>query len=119
MASERDYQGLYDRVAALRNKVASNLSGELIANPQLADAITKQIDDMLQAVVDADSKTPTPPDRGLAALVGLGPDAAKDFGATRVPPGVEAYDETITAEDVYKRQGEYGSGHDGASAGGT
>jgi hypothetical protein len=100
MASERDYQGLYDRVAALRNKVASNLSGELIANPQLADAITKQIDDMLQAVVDADSKTPTPPDRGLAALVGLGPDAAKDFGATRVPPGVEAYDETITAERI-------------------
>jgi hypothetical protein len=100
MASEKDYQSLYDRVAALRDKVASNLSGELIANPQLADAITKQIDDMLQAVVDADSKAPTPPDKGLAALVGVGPDAARDFGTTRIPPGVEAYDETITAERI-------------------
>ncbi len=100
MASEKDYQSLYDRIAALRDKVASNLSGELIANPQLADTITKQIDDMLQSVVDADSKAPSPPDKGLAALVGVGPEAAKDFGLTRIPPGVEPYDETITAERI-------------------
>lgn len=100
MASEKDYQSLYDRIAALRDKVASNLSGELIANPQLADTITKQIDDMLQSVVDADSKAPPPPDKGLAALVGVGPEAAKDFGLTRIPPGVEPYDETITAERI-------------------
>jgi hypothetical protein len=100
MASERDYQNLYDRVAALRERVASDLSGELIGNPQLADAITKQIDDMLQAVVDADSKATPPPDKGLAALVGVGPEAAKDFGVARVPPGVEPYDETITSERI-------------------
>jgi hypothetical protein len=100
MASERDYQSLYDRIAALREKVTSNLSGELIANPQLADAITKQIDDMLQAVVDADSKATPPADKGLAALAGVGPEAAKDFGTTRVPPGVEPYDETITSERI-------------------
>lgn len=100
MASERDYQNLYDRVAALRERVASDLSGELIGNPQLADAITKQIDDMLQAVVDADSKAAVPPDKGLAALAGVGPEAAKDFGVTRVPPGVEPYDETITSERI-------------------
>jgi hypothetical protein len=100
MATERDYQGLYDRIAALREQVTSKLSADLIANPQLADALTKQIDDLLLSVVDADAKIPPPPDKGLAALAGVGPDAAKDFGTTRVPPGVEPYDETITSERI-------------------
>ena len=80
MATEKDYQGLYDRIAALREQVASRLSADLVSNPQLADAITKQIDDMLASVVDADPKIAPPPDKGLAALAGVGPDAAKDFG---------------------------------------
>lgn len=100
MATEKDYQGLYDRIAALREQVTSKLSADLIANPQLADALTKQIDDLLSSVVDADAKVPPPPDKGLAALIGVGPDAAKDFGTTRVPPGVEPYDETITSERI-------------------
>lgn len=100
MATEKDYQSLYDRIAALREQVTSRLASDLISNPQLADALTKQIDDMLQSVVDADSKAPPPPDKGLGALAGVGPEAAKDFGITRVPPGVEAYDETITSERI-------------------
>src|SRR5580693_8333753 len=100
MASEKDYQGLYDRIAALREQVAGRLSSDLVSNPQLADAITKQIDDMLASVVDADSKIPPPPDKGLAALAGVGPDAAKELGVTRIPPGVEPYDETITSERI-------------------
>jgi hypothetical protein len=100
MANERDYQGLYDRIAALREQVTSRLSSDLIANPQLADALTKQIDDMLSSVVSADSKAPAPPDKGMAALAGIGPDAAKEFGSTRIPPGVEPYDETITSERI-------------------
>src|SRR5271157_159949 len=100
MATEKDYQSLYDRIAALREQVTSRLASDLISNPQLADALTKQIDDMLKSVVDADSKTPPPPDKGLAALAGVGPEAATDFGKTRMPPGVEPYDETITAERI-------------------
>src|SRR6266699_3167366 len=100
MATEKDYQALYDRVAALRETVASRLSSDLISNPQLADALTKQIDDMLQSAVDADSKAPVPPDKGLGSLAGIGPEAAADFGKTRIPPGVEAYDETITSERI-------------------
>ena len=38
MATEKDYQNLYDRIAALREQVASRLSSDLISNPQLADA---------------------------------------------------------------------------------
>jgi hypothetical protein len=100
MASERDYQGLYDRIAALREQVASRLSSDLVSNPPLADAITKQIDDMLASVVDADSRIPAPPDNGLGQLAGVGPEAAKSLGATRMPPGVEPYDETITSERI-------------------
>jgi hypothetical protein len=100
MATERDYQSLYDRIAALRDTVTSRLASDLISNPQLADALTKQIDDMLQSVVDSDVKTPPPPDKGLAELAGIGPQAAKDFGQTRIPPGVEPYDETITSERI-------------------
>ena len=100
MANEKDYQSLYDRIAALRETVTSRLASDLIANPQLADALTKQIDDMLQNVVDADAKAPAPPDKGLAALAGVGPQAATQFGDTRIPPGVEPYDETITSERI-------------------
>src|SRR5215472_3424657 len=100
MATERDYQSLYDRIAALRDTVTSRLAADLITNPQLADALTKQIDDMLQSVVDTDAKAPPPPDKGLAALTGIGPEAATDFGKTRMPPGVEPYDETITSERI-------------------
>ena len=74
------------------------MSSDLIQNPQLADALTKQIDDLLQSVVDSDSAAPPPPDKGLAQLAGVGPEAATDFGQTRVPPGIVEYDETIVSE---------------------
>ena len=100
MATGKDYQGLYDRIAALREQVTNRLGSDLISNPQLADALTKQIDEMLKSVVDTDSKTPPPPDKGLAQLIGIGSEAATELGATRIPPGVEAYDETITSERI-------------------
>src|SRR5579871_1545625 len=100
MATEKDYQSLYDRIAALRETVTSRLSADLISNPQLADALTKQIDDMLQSVVADDRKAPLPPDKGLAQLAGVGPDAASQLGQTRIPSGVEPYDETITSERI-------------------
>jgi hypothetical protein len=98
MATERDYQSLYDRIAALRQTVASRLSSDLLQNPQLADALTQQIDDLLQSVVDADAAATPPPDKGLAQLAGVGPEAATAFGQTRIPPGVVEYDETIVSE---------------------
>ena len=100
MATQRDNQSLYDRIAALREQVTDRLSSDLISNPQLADALTKQIDDMLKSVVDADAQAPAPADRGLAQLAGIGSDAATELGQARIPPGVEAYDETITSERI-------------------
>ena len=98
MATERDYQDLFDRVAALRATVADRLAADLTENPQLGDAVVKEIDDLLNAAVAADAAIPPPPDKGLAQLVGVGPDAAIDLGETRMPQGVEPYDETINSE---------------------
>lgn len=100
MATEKAYQDLFDRMAALRAQVTDNLSAELTANPQLADALTKQIDDLLNSAINADEQTPAPPDKGLAALAGVGPDASQDFGKTRIPEGVVPYDDTITSERI-------------------
>src|ERR1700687_5204717 len=100
MASERDYQSLLDRIGALRETLTNQLAPDLIQNPQLADVLTKQLDDLMSSVVTADGKLPPPPDKGLAALIGVGPEAATEFGGTRVPQGVEPYDETVTSERI-------------------
>src|ERR1051326_1032887 len=54
MAKEKNYQEFIDRVAALRGTVAGRLSSDLIGNPQLADALLKQIDELYDASVAAD-----------------------------------------------------------------
>ena len=49
---------------------------------------------------DADAAGPRPPDRGLAELVGVGPDAAQKFGDVKIPQGVAEYDENVNSERV-------------------
>jgi hypothetical protein len=100
MAKESEYQALLDRIAALQETVTDQHSADLIANPQLADALMDKIDDMLAAVVAADVKAPPPADQGLAQLAGVGPDAAPKFGDTRIPEGVEPYDEQVQSERI-------------------
>jgi hypothetical protein len=100
MATERDYQGLLDRIAALRETLTQRLATDLITNPQLADALTRQVDEMLEAVVKSDLSTALPPDKGLAQLAGIGPDAATEFSQTRVPQRVEVYDEQVASERI-------------------
>ncbi len=92
------YQNLYDRIAALREVLVDRLAPDLIQNPQLADEVVRQIDDLLGGVVDGEAKVPAPADGGLAQLIGIGPEAAEKLGDTRLPQGVETYDETITSE---------------------
>ncbi|MCB0208582.1 MAG: hypothetical protein KDJ52_04615 [Anaerolineae bacterium] len=100
MTTEREYQNLLDRIAALRETVIDRLGTDLIQNPQLADALTRQIDEMLSVVVEEDMQATPPPDKGLAELVGLGSEAATIFGQTRLPSGVQPYDDTVTSERI-------------------
>ncbi|GLZ33493.1 hypothetical protein Lesp02_56810 [Lentzea sp. NBRC 105346] len=101
MATEKEYKELFDRVAALRGQVANRLAGELTSNPQLADSLIRQIDDMLDSVETAERAKPSAPDGGLGQLVGIGPEAAQTLGQTALPRGVESYDENVASERIY------------------
>ncbi|HHY49875.1 MAG TPA: hypothetical protein GYA10_09025, partial [Alphaproteobacteria bacterium] len=98
MARVDESRSLYDRIAALRAKMVDELSADLTEHPQLADEIARRIDALLTSVVTADIGAAPPPDKGLAALVGIGEGAADELGETRVPAGVLPYDETVTSE---------------------
>jgi hypothetical protein len=100
MAKESEYQALLDRIAALQETVTDQHAADLVANPQLADALMGQIDDMLAAVVAADKKAKPPPDQGLAQLAGVGQETASKFGDTRIPQGVAPYDEQVQSERI-------------------
>lgn len=100
MATEQEYQYLLDRIAALRDTMAGRLGNHLIQNPQLADAINQSIDELLQTAVSADAQSPVPADMGLAQLAGIGSEAARALGETRIPQGVAPYDETVVSERV-------------------
>jgi hypothetical protein len=98
MPTEQANQELYDRVAGLREELVRRVGADLIANPQLAEAMVKQVDDLLASVVAAQAIESPPPDLGVSQLAGIGPDAARSLGQTRLPPGVTPYDETVTSE---------------------
>ncbi|GCD91837.1 hypothetical protein [Nocardioides sp. LS1] len=100
MLTEKQYQERIDRIHALREQVADQLSGSLVSNPALAEELNGQIDDLENAAIAADNLAGGPPDRGLAALVGIGPDAAREFGETLTTHGVTPYDETVSSERI-------------------
>lgn len=100
MLSEKEYQERLDRIQALRERLAKRLSGSLVSNPALAEELNGQIDDLVEAATAADGNQPTPPDGGLAALVGLGPQAAQQFGEALTPHGVVPYDEQVNSERI-------------------
>ena len=101
MTTEGRVQDLLDRVAALQGTVVrERLADELIKRPDLGDALVKQMTELLDAVVIADNGQPVPPDKGLAQLVGVGPEAAAELRQTRLPHGVEQYDEAVASERI-------------------
>ena len=105
MLSERQYQELIDRMQALRSQVSERLSGSLVSNPALAEEINRQLDDLVQAARDADAAGPMPPDKGLAQLVGVGPERREDV--RRRPASRRAsrqYDETVTLRAHRRRR---------------
>ncbi|MGE2736328.1 hypothetical protein [Mycolicibacterium vaccae] len=101
MTTEGQVHDLLDRVAALQGTVIrERLADELIKRPDLGDALVKQISELFDAVVLADNQQPIPPDKGLAQLVGVGPEAAAELRQTRLPHGVEPYDEAVASERI-------------------
>src|SRR5688572_10545851 len=100
MPQQHPHQDFLDRLAGLRDRVVTLRSGEIAGNPPLAAELLRQIDDIYQATLKSDAAAPVPPDRGLAALAGVGDEAAQDLGETRVPHGVAPYDDSVASERV-------------------
>jgi hypothetical protein len=100
MTTTGENQSLLDRIAALKETLVDQLGPQLIQNPQLADALTQRIEDMLAQAIAANAAVPIPADGGLADLIGLGKDAAKGIDETRLPQGVEDYDEQVASDRI-------------------
>jgi hypothetical protein len=100
MLSEKEYQDRLDQIQALRDKLADQLSGSLVSNPALAEELNGQIDALVDAAITSDDSRPVPPDQGLAALVGIGPQAAQNFGETLTSQGVAPYDDQVNSERI-------------------
>jgi len=100
MTTQQEYQDFLDRLAALQGTVADQLSSRFIGEPALAEELNKQLDAMLAALYGSDAAATPPPDKGLAQLVGIGPEAAAALGETRIPLSVSGYDETVASERV-------------------
>jgi hypothetical protein len=98
MSTEKNNQKLYDDLAALSQKLTHDLSSQILTNPSIATTIQEKISNMQALIVARDDIVPAPPDGGLAALVGLGANAARDLGDTRMRHGVRSYDETVISE---------------------
>lgn len=100
MSTAGENQSLQDRMAALRETLADKLGPQLIQNPQLADALSDELESMIAQVEAANLKTPPPPDGGLAELIGIGKDAAAKVDSTRLPDKVDDYDEQVASERI-------------------
>src|SRR2546423_5519397 len=100
MTTERDYESFLERLSAFQNTIAGRVGGDFVTNPALAEELNRRLDALVEGFATGDAATAPPPDQGLAALVGIGPEAAATLGDTRIPIAVRPYDETVTAERV-------------------
>lgn len=100
MPNEARYQALFENEAAFRAAAAERLDGSMIGDPALAETLNDQLDSRMERLIAEHNSEPLPPDRGLAAMAGIGPDAANQFGETLIPHGVVQYDDTVTSERI-------------------
>lgn len=100
MSKNGENHSLQDRLAALKETLVDQLGPQLVQNPQLADVLTQQIEDMLARVTLEEMKAPAPPDGGFAELIGIGDEAASKVSETRLPQDVEGYDEQVASDRI-------------------
>lgn len=97
--TQREMQELLERVAQLQRDLVDRLADQLPERREQAEQISSRLDRMLERLERANGGPP-PPDSGLGALIGLGPGGASALGDTRMPHGVDAYDEQVNTERI-------------------
>jgi hypothetical protein len=98
VTTQKDAQDRQDRLAALLRELSARLGPQSTVTPQLGDVLIDQLDRYIHSLDAADAATVPPADFGVGQLVGIGPDAARNLGDTRLPGGVSGYDETVVSE---------------------
>jgi hypothetical protein len=88
------------QLAEAAQQLVDRLAPRLIANPELADQIVDQMDTLLETLLDESARSPRPADGGLANLVGVGGESARNIAETRLPYQVRPYDEAVSSERI-------------------
>jgi hypothetical protein len=100
MARVQDYQDLIDGIQSILATTAEQNTQLYLDNPQLAEDLARQVAELLEAAENSDEAAPVSPDQGLAALSGVGPEAADSLRDARIPMGVLPFDDTVTSERI-------------------
>jgi hypothetical protein len=100
MATEHEIQRRLGQFSALLRSVTDQLGSATTERPEIAQALIDRIDRELREWEAQDAATPPPPDLGLGKLAGVGPEATHDLGETRLPQGVQPYDDQVSAERI-------------------
>lgn len=100
MATERQYQDILGRVAHFRRTLVEQFGAQLVESPGLGEEINRQVDAYLRELLAAYGEDPPLPDGGLAALIGIGPNANDKLDDARNPIQVEPYEESISSERI-------------------
>ena len=99
MRTQRQFQRAFEQLAFARERAVDE-AGEMARDPAFIEALNKRFDAMLETLVADETSAPPPPDTGFANLIGIGSEAAKTLGDTRIPQRVEQYDETVASERI-------------------
>jgi len=99
MRTQRQFQQVFEQMALARERVVEE-AGEIARDPAFVDALNRKFDAMMETLVAEDISAPPPPDTGFSNLIGIGSDAAKTLGDTRIPQRVDQYDEAVASERI-------------------
>lgn len=102
MATRDQYYTLLGQLAQVRTELAAQLASQRPTDPNVRDVLTDRLavlERQLQAAIAEDH--PVPADDGLAALIGIGPEAGTPVGGVPTPIGVPSYDEAVASERLF------------------
>src|SRR4051812_23868348 len=100
MSTERETQQRIDQFAEMLRLVANGLGSGVLSDPTQADAAVSKLNSYLEAWHASENRATPPPDLGLGQLAGIGPDAARELGDTRIPHGVKPYDDEVSPSRI-------------------
>lgn len=93
-----EYQTTLDSLAALREQFMALPEAQ---DPRNAEALSNWTDRFEALLLNPAADPPPAADRGLSALIGIGPNAAASLGDVNVPLAVDNYDDDVASERIY------------------